>query len=492
MLKEIKNEASLASWAKLTIKNQFYSFFLITMQTTSIKTLYQGYETLLNSELLVKGRIRSVRDSKTFGFIELNDGSHLKNLQIVFDTHLNNFNEVCKFTTGSSIAVEGTLVPSQGRQDFELKANKITLIGHADESFPLQKKRHSFEYLRTIAHLRPRTNTFSAVFRIRSLLSYAIHQFFNENGFIWAHTPIITTSDAEGAGEMFHVSTLDLANPPRKEDGSVDFSKDFFGKQASLTVSGQLEGETFATAFGKIYTFGPTFRAENSNTTRHLSEFWMIEPEIAFADLNDNMQLAEDLLKYAFKYVLEHAPAEMEFFDAFIMPGVKSRLETLVNADFGKVSYTEAIELLKKADHSFDYAPEWGIDLQTEHERYLSEKIFNGPVFVTDYPKDIKAFYMKLNEDGKTVRAMDLLVPGVGELIGGSQREDDFEKLKSRMEAMDLDIETYSWFLDLRKYGTVPHAGFGVGFERLVMYVTGMENIRDVIPFPRAPKTCEF
>lgn len=478
---------------------KIYSFTMLLafidshMMKTSVKTIYQSYEPLIGKELLVKGRVRSLRDSKTFGFIELNDGSYLKNLQIVFDSELKNFDEICKYTTGSSIEVRGKLVTSEwAKQAFELKAIEILLIGKADESFPLQKKRHSFEYLRTIAHLRPRTNTFSAVFRVRSLLSFAIHDFFNKNGFIWAHTPIITASDCEGAGEMFQVTTLDLANPPKKEDWSIDFTKDFFWKHASLTVSGQLEGETFATAFGKIYTFGPTFRAENSNTTRHLSEFRMIEPEIAFADLNDNMQLAEDLLKYAFKYVLEHAPAEMEFFDKFIMPGVKSRLETLVNASFGRVTYTEAMELLKKANHKFEYQPEWGIDLQTEHERYLSEQIFKGPVFVTDYPKEIKAFYMKQNDDGKTVRAMDLLVPGVGELIGGSQREDDFDKLKTRMEEMGLNTEEYSWFLDLRKYGTVPHAGFGVGFERLVMYVSGMENIRDVVPFPRAPKTCEF
>ena len=463
------------------------------MKTTSIKTIYNAYETFIGQELLVKGRIRSLRDSKTFGFIELNDGSYLKNLQIVFDSALKNFDEICKYTTGSSIEVHWKLVKSEwAKQAFELKATEVILVGKADESFPLQKKRHSFEYLRTIAHLRPRTNTFSAVFRVRSLLSFAIHDFFNKNGFIRAHTPIITSSDCEGAGEMFQVTTLDLANPPKKEDWSIDFSKDFFWKHASLTVSGQLEGETFATAFGKIYTFGPTFRAENSNTTRHLSEFRMIEPEIAFADLNDNMQLAEDLLKYSFKYVLEHAPAEMEFFDKFIMPWVKARLEALVNSSFGRVTYTEAIELLKKANHKFEYQPEWGIDMQTEHERYLSEKVFNWPVFVTDYPKEIKAFYMKQNDDGKTVRAMDLLVPGVWELIGGSQREDDFDKLKNRMEELGLDTQEYSWFLDLRKYGTVPHAGFGVGFERLVMYVSGMENIRDVIPFPRAPKMCEF
>lgn len=441
---------------------------------------------------MVNGWVRSLRDSKTFGFIELNDGSYLKNLQIVFEEHLENFAEITKISTGSAIAVEGKLVESQGKQAFELQASKVTLIGAADESFPLQKKRHSFEYLRTIAHLRPRTNTFSAVFRVRSLLSFAIHQFFNQRGFVRAHTPILTASDAEGAGEMFQVTTLDLQNLPKNEEGKPDFSKDFFGKQASLTVSGQLEGETFATAFGKIYTFGPTFRAENSNTTRHLAEFWMIEPEIAFADLEDNMQLAQDMIKYVFSYVLENASPEIDFFDQFILPGVKERAEKLVKSDFAKVSYTEAVKLLQECGEKFEYEPEWGIDLQTEHERYLSEKIFNGPVFITDYPKDIKAFYMKLNEDGKTVRAMDMLVPGIGELIGGSQREDDLVKLEKRMQEMDLNTEDYSWYLDLRRYGSVPHSGFGVGFERLVMYITGMENIRDVIPFPRTPKNCEF
>ena len=441
---------------------------------------------------MVNGWVRSLRDSKTFGFIELNDGSYLKNLQIVFEDHLENFSEITKISTGSSIAVEGKLVESQGKQAFELQASKVILIGTADETFPLQKKRHSFEYLRTIAHLRPRTNTFSAVFRVRSLLSFAIHQFFNQRGFVRAHTPILTASDAEGAGEMFQVTTLDLQNLPKNEEGKPDFSKDFFGKQASLTVSGQLEGETFATAFGKIYTFGPTFRAENSNTTRHLAEFWMIEPEIAFADLEDNMQLAQDMIKYVFSYVLENASAEIDFFDQFILPGVKERAEKLVKSDFAKVSYTEAVKLLQECGEKFEYTPEWGIDLQTEHERYLSEKIFNGPVFITDYPKDIKAFYMKLNEDGKTVRAMDMLVPGIGELIGGSQREDDLAKLEKRMQEMDLNTEDYSWYLDLRRYGSVPHSGFGVGFERLVMYITGMENIRDVIPFPRTPKNCEF
>ena len=375
------------------------------------------------------------------------------------ENNLNNFATICKATTGSSLSIEGTLVKSEGnKQAFEIKASKIDIVGLADPAFPLQKKRHSFEYLREIAYLRPRTNTFSAVFRIRSLLSFAIHQFFNERGFVYTHTPIVTGSDCEGAGQMFQVTTLNMYNLPKNQEGSIDYKNDFFGKQASLTVSGQLEAETFAMAFGKVYTFGPTFRAENSNTTRHLSEFWMIEPEVAFNDLNANMELAQDLIKYTFSYVLKHAEAEMDFFDQFILPGVKERLEKLVNADFGRVTYTEAIDILMKSGHKFEYTPERGIDMQTEHERYLSEKIFNGPVFVTDYPKDIKAFYMKLNEDGKTVRAMDLLVPGVGELIGGSQREDDVEKLSKRMIEMDLHPEEYEWYLDLRRYGTVPHA----------------------------------
>ena len=446
---------------------------------------------MIGQSLLVKGWIRSLRDSKTFWFIEVNDWSYLKNLQVVFNDNLANFAEICKFTTGSSIEVEGELVKSEGaKQAFELQATKVTLVWWADETYPLQKKRHSFEYLRTIAHLRGRTNTFSAVFRVRSLLAFAIHEYFNKNGFIWAHTPLITASDAEGAWEMFQVSTLDMMNLPKNEDGSIDYTKDFFWKKASLTVSWQLEGETFATAFGKIYTFGPTFRAENSNTTRHLSEFWMIEPEIAFADLEENMAIAEWLLKYAFNYVLENAQAEMEFFDKFIMPWVKERLEKLVNASFSKVTYTEAIELLKKADVKFEYLPEWGMDLQTEHERYLSEKVFNWPVFVTDYPKEIKAFYMKLNEDGKTVAAVDLEVPGAGELMGGSQREEDYDKLVNRMK--EIGVPATEWYLNLRRYGGCVHSGFGMGFERLLIYLTGVENIRDVIPYPRTPGNCEY
>ena len=459
----------------------------------SNKKIFANPDAFIDQKITIQGWIRSVRDSKTFGFIELNDGTHLKNLQIVFEDHLDNFSEIAKFPTGSSIAVTGQLVKSSwAKQAIELKASAISLIGKADEDFPLQKKRHSFEYLRTIAHLRPRSNTFSAVFRVRSLLSFAIHQFFQERDFLWVHTPLITTADAEGAGEMFQVTTLDLEDLPKDNKGKIDYSQDFFADKASLTVSGQLEGEAFATAFRNIYTFWPTFRAENSNTTRHLSEFWMIEPEIAFADLWDNMQLAQDMIKYVFNYVLEKAPDEMEFFDKFIFPGVKERAEKLVKSDFSHVTYTEAIEILKKADHQFEYQPEWGIDLQTEHERYLSEKVFNGPVFVTDYPKDIKAFYMKLNEDNKTVRGMDLLVPGVGELIGGSQREENYDKLVQRMQEMQVNPEELERFLDLRRFGTVPHAGFGVGFERLMMYITGMENIRDVIPFPRYPRNCAF
>ncbi|EKD24754.1 MAG: hypothetical protein ACD_80C00166G0015 [uncultured bacterium (gcode 4)] len=463
------------------------------MKLTTIAHIFAGYKNMLDKDIALNGRVRSVRDSKTFGFIELNDGSYLKNIQIVFENNLPNFDDICKLTTGSSISIEGKLVASQwAKQAFEVKASKVTIVGTCPSDYPLQKKGHSFEYLREIAHLRPRSNTFSAVFRVRSLLAFAIHQYFREQGFIYVHTPIITGSDCEGAGEMFRISTLDMLNPPKNEEGKVDYKKDFFGKEASLTVSGQLNAETFATAFGKVYTFGPTFRAENSNTTKHLSEFWMIEPEIAFADLNDDMNLAEGLIKYAFNYILENAPAEMDFFAQFINKEVKTRLEALVKADFGRVTYTEAVEILQKSGQKFEYPVQWGIDLQTEHERYLAEQVFKGPVFVTNYPKEIKAFYMRLNEDGKTVAATDLLVPGVGEIVGGSQREERLEVLEGKMKAMGLDPEDYGRYLDTRKYGTVPHAGFGIWFERLIMYITGMENIRDVIPFPRAPKTCEF
>ena len=470
------------------------------MKLTTIAHIFADHKQFLDKDILLNGRVRSVRDSKTFGFIELNDGSYLKNIQIVFENTLTNFDEICKFTTGSAITVEWTLVASQGnKQAFEVKAKKVTLVGDCPSDYPLQKKGHSMEFLREIAHLRMRSNTFSAVFRVRSLLAFAIHKYFNENGFIYVHTPIITGSDCEWAGQMFQVSTLDFLKMPKTEEGKVDFSKDFFGKQASLTVSGQLEAETFATAFNKVYTFWPTFRAENSNTTRHLSEFRMIEPEIAFADLNDDMNLAESLLKYVFKYILDNAPAEMEFFEKFINPDVKKRLEALINADFSRVTYTEAVEILKKASSSsgesgkkFIYPVERWIDLQTEHERFLCEEIFKGPTFVTNYPKDIKAFYMRMNDDGKTVAASDLLVPWVGEIIWGSQREERLEVLEKKMKDMWLHPEDYPRYLDLRKYGSVPHAGFGVGFERLMMYITGMENIRDVIPFPRAPRECEF
>ena len=468
-------------------------FILSLMETISISKIYADYEKFLDKEIVLNGRVKSVRDSKTFGFIELNDGSYLKNIQIVFDNTLSNFDDICKLGVWAAISVEWMLVKSQwAKQVFEVKASDVEIVGDSPSDFPLQKKGHSFEYLREIAHLRTRSNTFSAVFRVRSLLAFAIHKYFNEHGFVYVHTPIITGSDCEWAGQMFQVSTLDFLKMPQNADGQVDFSKDFFGKQASLTVSGQLEAETFATAFGKVYTFWPTFRAENSNTTRHLSEFRMIEPEIAFADLNDDMNLAESLLKYVFQYVLDNAPAEMEFFAQFINPEVKTRLENLVKADFTRVTYTEAVDLLKKSKQKFDYPVERGMDLQTEHERYLCEQIFKWPTFVTNYPKDIKAFYMRMDADGKTVAASDLLVPGVGEIIGWSQREERLDMLEKRITDMWLHVEDYGRYLDLRKYGSVPHAGFGVWFERLMMYITGMENIRDVIPFPRAPKQCEF
>lgn len=463
------------------------------MKLTTIAHIFGDYKTFLDQDIILNGRVRSVRDSKTFGFIELNDGSYLKNIQVVFENNLSNFDDICKLTTGSSITVEWKLVASQwAKQAFEVKASKVTIVGLCPSDYPLQKKWHSFEYLREIAHLRPRSNTFSAVFRVRSLLAFAIHQYFREQGFIYVHTPIITGSDCEWAGEMFRISTLDMLNPPKNEEGQIDYKKDFFGKEASLTVSGQLNAETFATAFNKVYTFGPTFRAENSNTTKHLSEFRMIEPEIAFADIKDDMNLAEWLIKYAFNYILENADAEMDFFAQFINPEVKTRLQNLVKSDFARVTYTEAVELLKKSWQKFEYPVEWGIDLQTEHERYICEKIFKGPTFVIDYPKEIKAFYMRLNEDGKTVAATDLLVPGVGEIVGGSQREERLDVLEKKMKDMGLNPEDYGRYMDTRKYGTVPHAGFGIGFERLLMYITWMENIRDVIPFPRAPKTCEF
>jgi len=462
------------------------------MKAIDFRDLFKSPEEYFNKEVVVEGWIRTIRDSKNFGFIELNDGTYMKNVQIVFENTLENFEEVRKFSTGSAITVSGKLEHTpDAKQLFEIKANRITLEAGSDSSYPLQKKRHSFEYLRTIAHLRPRTNTFSAVFRVRSLAAFAIHKFFNEKGFVYAHPPIITASDAEGAGEMFRVTALDLDNL-EKMNGKVDYSKDFFGKSANLTVSGQLEAEIFALAFKNTYTFGPTFRAENSNTTRHASEFWMIEPEIAFADLNDNMQLAEDMVKYIIQYVMENGKEEMEFFNNFVDKDLFSKLENVINSDFGRITYTEAIEILKKNNENFDYSVEWGTDIQTEHERYLSEKIFGKPVFVTNYPKDIKAFYMRMNEDNNTVAAMDLLVPGIGELIGGSQREERLDFLEKRMDEMGVGREDMWWYLDLRKYGGVKHAGYGLGFERLIMYLTGMGNIRDVIPFPRTPKSAEF
>ena len=463
------------------------------MENTLIKDLFRNKEKYDGKEIKVSGWIRTLRDSKTFGFIELNDGSFFKNLQIVFNDTLDNFKEVSKLTISSSIIVTGKLIITENaKQPFEVQANKIEIFNVSDQEYPLQKKRHSVEYLRTIAHLRPRTNTFSAVFRVRSLLSYAIHKFFQERNFVYVHSPILTSSDAEGAGEMFRVTTLDLENVPKTDNGKVDDSKDFFGRPAHLTVSGQLDVETYAFAFRNVYTFGPTFRAENSNTVKHASEFWMIEPEICFADLNDDMNLAEDMVKYIISYVIEKAPEEMEFFDKFISPGLLERLNHVINSDFGRITYTDAIKELEKVNDKFEFPVKWGSDIQTEHERYLSEVVFGKPVFVTDYPMDIKAFYMKQNDDGKTVAATDLLVPGIGELIGGSQREDDLNKLKNRMKELGLPEEEYWWYLDLRRFGSAPHAGFGLGFERMMMYLTGMANIRDVIPFPRTPKNCEF
>ena len=459
----------------------------------SIKDIYRNYKDYLDKEIVLEGWIRTSRSSKSFGFIELNDGTFFKNLQIVYDDTLTNFKDIEKLPIYSAIRIVGTLVETpEAKQLFEVKASIIEIEGMSDSEYPIQKKRHTLEYLRTIAHLRPRTNTYSAVFRVRSILAFAIHKFFQERGFVYAHTPIITASDAEGAGEMFRVSTLDMLNPPKTEEGKIDFTEDFFAKETNLTVSGQLEGEAFALAFKNIYTFGPTFRAENSNTARHAAEFWMIEPEIAFADLSDNMKLAEDMFKYIINYVLENAPEEMEFFDSFVSKGIVERLKAIVNSEFGVVTYTEAVELLKKSGEEFQYPVEWGIDLQTEHERYITEKIFQKPVFVINYPKEIKAFYMRVNEDNKTVAAMDLLVPGVGEIIGGSQREERLDVLTQKIIDNGMDPEDYWWYLELRKYGGTKHAGYGLGFERAIMYITGMANIRDVIPFPRTVKSAEF
>ncbi len=463
------------------------------MKLTTVKEIYREREKYLDKEITVGGWVRSVRDSKTFGFIVLHDGTFFETLQIVYHDSMDNFAEISKLNVGAAIIVKGTLVATpQAKQPFEIQAAEITVEGASAPDYPLQKKRHSMEYLRTITHLRPRTNTFQAVFRVRSLCAYAIHKFFQERGFVYVHTPLITGSDCEGAGEMFRVTTLDPKDPPLDEKGNVDFTQDFFNKETNLTVSGQLNGETFAQAFRNIYTFGPTFRAENSNTTRHAAEFWMIEPECAFADLNDNMDLAESMLKYIIRYVLENAPEEMNFFNSFVDKGLLDRLNHVMNSEFGHVTYTEAIELLEKNNDKFDYKVFWGCDLQTEHERYLTEQIFKKPVFVTDYPKEIKAFYMKQNDDNKTVAAMDCLVPGIGEIIGGSQREDDYDKLRARMDELGLKPEDYDFYLDLRKYGSTRHSGFGLGFERCVMYLTGMGNIRDVIPFPRTVNNCDL
>lgn len=463
------------------------------MQKLVIKDLYRNIDHYVQKEVTLTGWVKTLRDSKNFGFIELNDGSCFKNVQIVFDTELSNFEEVRKLTIISSIEVTGTVIKTENaKQPFEIKATNIKIVNLADSSYPLQKKRHTFEYLRTVAHLRPRTNTFNAVFRVRSVIAYAIHKYLQENGFVYVHTPLITSSDCEGAGEMFNVSTLDVQNLPKTEQGTVDYSKDFFGKPAHLTVSGQLDVETFAFAFRNVYTFGPTFRAENSNTVKHASEFWMIEPEMCFADLTDYMDVAEDMLKYVISYVLENCPDEMNFFNSFIDKTLLERLNHIVNSDFGRISYTEAVELLKEHNSEFQFPVDWGTDLQTEHERYLAEVVFKKPVFVTDYPKEIKAFYMKQNEDGKTVAAADLLAPGIGEIIGGSQREDNLEVLQEKIKTFGLNEEDYWWYLDLRRYGSVPHSGFGIGFERLIMYITGMGNIRDVLPFARTPKNCEF
>lgn len=459
-----------------------------------VKNLYRDKEEYVGKTVRVAGWMRTSRISKKFGFVELNDGSFFKNIQVVVDeSKVDNFKEISKLAISSAIIVEGELVSVDNvKNPIEIQASKIIIEGESDSSYPLQKKKHSFEYLRTIAHLRPRSNTFSAVFRVRSVVAYAIHKFFQERNFVYAHTPIITGSDAEGAGEMFQITTLDMKNPPLTEEGAIDYSEDFFGKETNLTVSGQLNAEIMALAFRNVYTFGPTFRAENSYTGRHASEFWMVEPEITFGDLEDNMELAEDLIKYIISYVLEHCPEEMDFFNKFIDKGLLERLNNIVNSDFVRISYTKAVELLIESGHKFDYPVEWGCDLQTEHERFITEQIYKSPVFVTDYPKDIKAFYMRMNEDGKTVRAMDLLVPGVGEIIGGSQREERYDVLMSKIKEMGLHEEEYWWYLELRKFGTATHSGFGLGFERIIMYLTGMSNIRDVIPFPRTPKNAEF
>jgi asparaginyl-tRNA synthetase len=463
------------------------------MSQKSIRDIFHSGERFLDKQVILQGWVRTVRSSKDFGFIELNDGSFFKNLQIVFDQSLSNFLELGKLGAGSAITVAGLLIASPGaNQQFEVKAQRIIVDNACPSEYPLQKKRHSLEFLRTIAHLRPRTNTFSAVFRLRSVIAYAIHQYFQERGFVYVHTPIITGSDAEGAGEMFRVTTLKSDRLPLTAQGRVDYQQDFFGKETNLTVSGQLNAESFSMAFKNVYTFGPTFRAENSNTARHAAEFWMVEPEIAFADLTDDKFLAEDMIKYLINYALEHCPEEMAFFQKFVDNGLLDRLQNVRESEFGHLKYTEAIEILTKSGHNFEYPVDWGLDLQTEHERFLTEKVFGKPVFVTDYPKEIKAFYMRLNGDGRTVAAMDLLVPGVGEIIGGSQREERYDELVQRIRELNMDEKNYWWYLELRKYGGVKHAGFGMGFERLIMYLSGISNIRDVIPFPRTVRSADF
>ncbi len=461
------------------------------LQRTKIKALLAADAPL--AEVLVKGWVRTRRDAKDFSFIELNDGSCLKNIQVIANNNLNNYEDVKKLSTGSSVAVTGELVESKGgNQKFEIVAKDILIYDIADDDYPLQKKKHTDEYLRTIAHLRPRTNKYGAAFRIRSELAFAIHKFFHDRGFRYVHTPLITGSDCEGAGEMFRVTTLDMENLPKLPDGKIDYSKDFFGKEAHLTVSGQLNGEMYAMGLGDIYTFGPTFRAENSNTARHAAEFWMIEPEMAFADIYDNMNVAEDMVRYCVKHVMEHCPDDIELFEKFVDPTLKDTLDNIINNDFARITYTEAIEIMKKSGHDFEYKPEYGIDMQTEHERFLAEQYFKKPVIVRDYPKEIKAFYMRLNDDGKTVAAMDVLVPRIGEMIGGSQREERYDVLVQKIKECGMKEEDYAWYLDSRKYGSVPHSGFGLGFERMMMLVTGISNIRDVIPFPRTPNSINF
>ena len=463
------------------------------MDLISVRELFKNTSAYADKEITVGGWVRANRKSKQFGFISLNDGTYFTPVQVVYTDAMENFQQIAKVNIGAALIITGKLLLTpDAPQPFEIQAASVVVEGESSGDYPMQKKRHSVEFLRTMPHLRPRTNLFQAVFRVRSLAAYAIHKFFQERDFVYVHTPLITGSDCEGAGEMFQVTTLDLNNVPKTEDGKVDFSKDFFGKPTNLTVSGQLNGETFAMAFKNIYTFGPTFRAENSNTTRHAAEFWMIEPEIVFADLDDNMRLAEDMIKYIISYVLEHAPEEMAFFNERVDTGLLERLNHVLNSDFGHITYTDAVKILEEHNDRFAYPVHWGCDLQTEHERFLTEEVFKRPVFVTDYPKDIKAFYMKLNPDGKTVAAMDCLVPGIGEIIGGSQREDNYDLLKARIEELGMRTEDYDFYLDLRKYGSARHAGFGLGFERCVMYLTGVSNIRDAIPFPRTVGNCEL